>query len=451
MPHQQLVLSAVHLLLATPVLLLGLLALPSLVRRPWAESSVANLTRFAMLVAFVAAATAVSLYYWARLGPLTLSYGSWFSSGESEFSFTVLVDGLSLAFATLCTGVCGVVAAFSCRYLHRERGFNRYFIQFALFVAGLVLVSLAASAELLFAGWEFIGLSSALLVGFFHERRGPVDNALRVFAVYRVSDAAMLTAVVLLHHWAGSSSLVQLFSGEAASTVLSAEQRFVVALLLLVAVAGKSALLPFSGWLPRAMEGPTPSSAVYYGSLSVHAGCFLLLRAQPLIAESLTMSLIVGLVGGLSAIYATLIARVQSDVKSALAYAALTQVGIIVLEVALGLHRIAFVHMVGHACFRLLQFLSAPNVLHDLHELENRLGGHLWHDDRCAPPPAPASRLRRALYLFALERGFLDRQIDRLVVVPLSALAALLDRFDRSLCGGTRADQTPQQEGKDEC
>jgi len=276
-------------------------------------------------------------------------------------------------------------------------------------------------------------------VGYFHERRAPVVNALRVFAVYRVSDAAMFGAAVLLHHWAGSGSLSLLFSGHAGSEfALHGNQSATIALLLLGAVAGKSALLPFSGWLPRAMEGPTPSSAVYYGALSIHAGCLLLLRAEPLLAQSPTARAVAALLGAATALYATLTARVQSDVKSALAYAALTQVGIIIVEIALGLTALAFVHMLGHACFRLLQFLSAPNVLHDLHELENLVGGHVGPADH-GGPAAPSSRYSATLYLAALERGFVDALIDRGIVAPFYAVVGRLDRLDRLLSGGSRA------------
>src|SRR6185312_16672251 len=196
-----------------------------------------------------------------------------------------MTDAPALCFALLSIGICGVVAAFSLRYMHREPGFQRYFVQFAMFTLGITLVALAGSVEVLFAGWELLGLSSVLLVGFFHERPAPLGNAMRVFAVYRVSDAAMLSAAVLLHHWAGSGSLSLVFSGTS-TIAIGHERSLAIVLLLLVAVAGKSALLPFSGWLPRAMEGPTPSRAVYYGSLSIHAGCFLLLRAGPLLEHA---------------------------------------------------------------------------------------------------------------------------------------------------------------------
>jgi NAD(P)H-quinone oxidoreductase subunit 5 len=200
-----------------------------------------------------------------------------------------------------------------------------------------------------------------------------------------------------------------------------------------VAVAGKSALLPFSSWLPRAMEGPTPSSAVYYGSLSIHAGCFLLLRAAPLLEQAPAARLLAGGLGAATALFAGTTTRVQSDVKSSLAYASLTQVGIIVTEIALGWYTLAFIHLVGHACFRLLQFLSAPNVLHDLHGLEDAIGDHASRDGGHVRV-VRSDRVRRQLFLIALERGFLDSFLDRVVVEPFTRLAGLLTRLDQWLC-----------------
>ena len=127
------------------------------------------------------------------------------------------------------------------------------------------------------------------------------------------------------------------------------------------------------------MEGPTPSSAVYYGSLSIHAGCFLLLRSAPLLEQAPVARLLAGGIGLATAIFAAMTTRVQSDVKSSLAYASLTQVGIIVVEIAIGWYTIAFIHLAGHACFRLLQFLSAPNVLHDLHGIDGMASAGARH------------------------------------------------------------------------
>jgi NAD(P)H-quinone oxidoreductase subunit 5 len=297
----------------------------------------------------------------------------------------------------------------------------------------MLLVALAGNVAVLFIGWELVGLSSALLVAFFQERPAAVANAFRVISVYRISDAAMLSAAVLLRHVAGSGSLSLLFGGTAGSTAsLTATNATVIALLLLVAVACKSALLPFSSWLPRAMEGPTPSSAVYYGSLSIHAGCFLLLRAAPLLEQAPAVRVLAGVLGAATAVFAGITTRVQSDVKSSLAYASLTQVGLIVVEIAIGWYTIAFVHLAGHACFRLLQFLSAPNVLHDLHGLEEAMGDHGGDDREFAL--LRSDRARQRLFLVALERGFLDNILDRVVVDPFYRAARLFTRLDQRLC-----------------
>ncbi|MCZ7686548.1 MAG: proton-conducting transporter membrane subunit [Sandaracinaceae bacterium] len=327
-----------------------------------------------------------------------------------------------------------MVSAFSLRYLHREPGFNRYFLLFAVFVLGITLVALAGSVEVLFAGWELLGLSSALLVGFFHERRAPVVSALRVFAVYRVSDAAMLAAAVLVHHWAGSgasrSSSRRTRAARPRSTPdgprssrCSSSRPW----------PARARSCPSPGGCPAPWRARRPRAPSTTARSPSTPGASLLLRAAPLFEHSITARILAGLAGVTTAIYATMTARVQVDVKSSLAYAALTQVGIIVTEIALGLYTLAFVHLVGHACFRLLQFLSAPNVLHDLHELENAV---LAEDDHAAHEDGRrrAGSRGRALYLLLLERGFVDELLDRVAVRPFRRVAGLLDRADRLTC-----------------
>jgi NAD(P)H-quinone oxidoreductase subunit 5 len=420
----------------SPAVLLAVLGGASLLNRPLPERWTGALAATSMTVAFTALLLALGVSATTAAGTQLLSYGAWTSTHEGGIAIEFLVDPLSLAFAALSTAIVGVVSAFSNRYLHRESGYNRYFVLLAMFVSGMLLIALAGNVTVLLVGWEFVGLSSALLVAFFQDRPASVANAFRVAAVYRISDAAMLSAAVLLHHLAGTSSLTLLFgvAGAASGAALTGANATIIAMLLLVAVAGKSALLPFSSWLPRAMEGPTPSSAVYYGSLSIHAGCFLLLRAAPLFEQAPAARIVAGVLGAATALFAGMTTRVQSDVKSSLAYASLTQVGIIVVEIAVGLHTIAFVHLAGHACFRLLQFLSAPNVLHDLHGIEDAIGNR----------PAPrrgylegmaSERFRRRLFLVALERGFLDSILDRFVIQPFMRAADWLTRLDAWLCG----------------
>ena len=418
----------------SPAVLLALLGGASLINRPLPERWTASLAGTSMTLSFAAFFVAFLVRGTATTDTQLLSYGAWSTSYEGGIAIEFLVDRLSLAFAALSAAIAGVVSAFSNRYLHREPGYNRYFVLLALFVTGMLLIALAGNVAVLFIGWEFVGLSSALLVAFFHERPAAVANAFRVLSVYRISDAAMLAAAVLLRHVAGTDSLSLLFgSGAGTTSALTGANATIIAILLIVAVAGKSALLPFSSWLPRAMEGPTPSSAVYYGSLSIHAGCFLLLRAAPLLEQAPVARLLAGVLGASTAVFAGITTRVQSDVKSSLAYASLTQVGLIVVEIAIGWYTIAFVHLAGHACFRLLQFLSAPNVLHDLHGIEDAMG------DRRSPgsgdlEAVTLNRARQRLFLIALERGFLDSLLDRVIVGPFTRLARQLTLLDQWLC-----------------
>jgi NAD(P)H-quinone oxidoreductase subunit 5 len=436
---------------APPVLLFALLGGASLLNRPLPERWTGPLAAASMTVSCVALLGALVVHGTTATTAQLLSYGAWSTSHDGGIAIEFLVDRLSLAFAALSAAIAGVVSAFSNRYLHRESGYNRYFVLLALFVTGMLLVALAGNVAVLFIGWELVGLSSALLVAFFHERPAALSNAFRVFSVYRISDAAMLSAAVLLRHLAGTDSLALLFGGTAESPpVLTQASATMIAVFLIVAVAGKSALLPFSSWLPRAMEGPTPSSAVYYGSLSIHAGCFLLLRSAPLLEQAPAARLLAGVLGAATSVFAAMTTRVQTDVKSSLAYASLTQVGLIVVEIAIGWYTVAFIHLAGHACFRLLQFLSAPNVLHDLHGIEGAIG------DRPAPGGGAfiehflPDRLRHRLFLIALERGFLDSILDRVVVSPFMGIARQLTRFDRWLCDAVLPPRPPAALAVDE-
>jgi NAD(P)H-quinone oxidoreductase subunit 5 len=428
----------------SPVVLLAFLGGASLLNRPLPERWTGPLAAGSMLTSCVALSLALVVFGATTSGARHLTYGAWSTSHEGGFAVEFLVDRLALGFAALSAAIAGIVSAFSNRYLHKESGYNRYFVLLAMFVAGMLLVALAGNIVVLFIGWEFVGLSSALLVAFFHGRSAPVSNALRVLSVYRISDAAMLAAAVLLRNAAGTDSLSLLFSGirSGSAANLTGTSATIIAMLLIIAVAGKSALLPFSGWLPRAMEGPTPSSAVYYGALSIHAGCFLLLRSAPLLEQAVIARVLVGALGVATAIFAALATRVQSDVKSSLAYASLTQVGLIVVEIAIGWYTIAFIHLVGHACFRLLQFLSAPNVLHDLHGMEDAIGNRPSRTVGYLEAVIP-NRWRQLVYLAALERGFLDSIMDRVVVEPFTRIANRLSHLDGWLCSAVTGMRPP--------
>jgi NADH:ubiquinone oxidoreductase subunit 5 (subunit L)/multisubunit Na+/H+ antiporter MnhA subunit len=181
----------------------------------------------------------------------------------------------------------------------------------------------------------------------------------------------LLVGVFAMHDWAGTAS----FAGGLPH--LTGAQPLTVCLLLFLAAAGKAAQVPFSGWLPRAMEGPTPSSAIFYGAISIHAGAYLLLRIQPLLAQSPWASALVVIIGIVTALQGTIVGRAAADAKTSLAYASLTQVGVIFVEIGLGWKWIAVVHILGHATVRTLQFLRAPSMLHDDHLMRSAIGDEL--------------------------------------------------------------------------
>ena len=266
---------------------------------------------------------------------MDVTLGDWYRAGEYRFELTFLVDGTSVPAALLVAVLLLATSKFSINYLHREPGFGRFFLLMLAFGAGMLLLVLGGRLEVLFAGWEVVGMTSVLLVAFFQERVGPVRAAIRLLVTYRVCDVGLLLAAVWLHVTVHTTAFAELGSLAAGAHALPATA---VALGLLLAAMGKSAQFPVGGWLPRAMEGPTASSAVFYGGLSVHAGVYLLLRAAPIIDASPTARVLLVVVGAVTATMGALSGQVSADAKSGLAYATVSQVGLMFVECGLGLH-----------------------------------------------------------------------------------------------------------------
>ncbi|QDV66779.1 NADH-quinone oxidoreductase subunit L [Rosistilla carotiformis] len=422
---------------ASPAILLAILGLSALFNWSLSESSISRLTQAAVLFSLLPAIGILVLMLATGIRYVPIELGNWVTIPEQDFHFHVkfVFDRLSIPFLMLSCVLCGVVGAFTRRYLHREEGYRRFFLYYAVFFCGMVLSSLAGTIEALFVGWELVGLSSALLVAYFHERVNPVRNGQRVWSIYRLSDAAFLIAAITMHHLSGEGDFGGLMSSGVwpeGTAAISSSQALLVGSLLLIAAAGKSALFPFSGWLPRAMEGPTPSSAIFYGALSVHLGAFLLLRLSPILDASLTLQLMVIALGGVSAACGAVMSRVQNDIKVSLAYASLTQVGIIVVEIGLGLRYLALIHIIGHACMRTMQLLRAPTLLRDYNELENKIGMRLPHPPWAGAKSLPAS-VQRWCYRFGFDRGFMDLALDKWIVRPFLQTFGWFDRMERRI------------------
>lgn len=438
--------------LAAPAVAVAVLGIRMLWRPPPSERFITRLTGPSLVLSLLCSVAVIGGMLVLDVDQVVVHFGAWFSVGAYSFEATLLLDRLSLPFVVLVCALTGVVGRFSARYLHRDPGHARFYLLLLVFAAGMLLLVMAGSIDLLFAGWEAVGISSALLIAFFRRRRDPVQNGLRAFAVYRVCDVGLLVAAVLVHHYAHSSEFDTAFGhGHWPDGLAHLEggAATLVGLLLVLAAMGKSAQVPFGGWLPRAMEGPTPSSAIFYGGLSIHAGAYLLLRTAPVLDRSPVAEGALVAIGLVTAIYATLVGRVQADAKNQLAYAAMAQVGLILAEIGLGLRMLALVHIAGHACVRTLQLLRAPSLLHEFHRIHGAAGGHLpetgLHFEMLVPP-----RIRHWLYGLSLQRGAMDAVLDRLLVAPLLGLASGLDRLERrwtSLFDPTRS-EVPEAGGE---
>jgi NAD(P)H-quinone oxidoreductase subunit 5 len=372
---------------------------------------------------FGIAAIAWRLAWW-HAPAVRVTFGNWFAVHDYHFPLVLLADRLSLPFLAMTVVLAGLIGEFSATYLHRERGFLRFFLLLHLFAFGSLLAFAAGSFDLLVAGWELVGITSVLLIAFFQQRSEPVENGLRVFGVYRACDIGLLVAVFAMHHWAGNASF------DSGLPALNGTQASVVCVLLLLAAAGKAAQVPFSGWLPRAMEGPTPSSAIFYGAISIHAGAYLLLRVEPMIVRSAIASALVIGVGVATAIHGTIVGRASADAKTSLAYASLTQVGVVFVEIGLGWQTIAVAHILGHAMVRTLQFLRAPSMLHDYHIMESAVGGELSPTGRFLEELFP-KKTQLWLYRWALDRGHLDTILDRFGLDPMVKLSRTFAAWDR--------------------
>jgi proton-translocating NADH-quinone oxidoreductase chain M len=343
--------------------------------------------------------------------------GRWLTSGDYRVELNFVTDHLSLALLALTSLTCLLVARFAVNYMHREPGFHRFFMILSLFAAAMALLVMGGNAVLTFIGWEIAGLCSYLLISFFPDRPVAADNATRVFVTNRVGDAGFLLGIALAFHWLGSADWAVVTAG---AKNLNSTQAGVLAGCFLLAAAAKSAQVPLAPWLTRAMEGPTPSSALFYGAVMVHAGVCLVLRLQPLFEQSPALMAVLAVVGLATALYGFLSGLTQTDIKSALIFSTSGQVGLMFLACGLGFWRLALVHLCCHAIFRGYQFLSAPSILQQL------------EGERTRPVPAFLAR-RRGVYVAALQRFWLEDLADWSVVRPVRRLAIYLNGFDTTV------------------
>ncbi|MEN9915260.1 MAG: hypothetical protein RL528_2027 [Bacteroidota bacterium] len=308
------------------------------------------------------------LIFWFEKGVphINLKEFSIYKAYNYDFFIDFYVDRITLVYLFLGSLITFVITVYSRYYLHREEGYKRFFNTILFFYSGYNIIIFAGNIETLFIGWEILGISSFLLIAFYRDRYLPVKNAVKVFSIYRIGDVGIILAMWLSHHlWHENITFLKLNNVELVHHHLADNSLvgLAIALMIFISASAKSAQLPFSSWLPRAMEGPTPSSAVFYGSLSVHIGAFLLMRTYPFWEYQTIFKIILVISGALTAIIATFISRVQSSIKSQIAYSSIAQIGLIFIEIAFGLEVIALIHISGNAFLRTYQLLISPSVV----------------------------------------------------------------------------------------
>ena len=289
-----------------------------------------------------------------------------FQTEDIEIFISFYFDKTTAVFALMGSLLTFLVAKFSKTYLHRDDGYKRFFSTILLFFFSYNLLIFSGNFETLFMGWEVLGICSFLLIAFYRDRYLPIKNSLKVMSIYRLGDICLILGMWMSHHlWHENITFLKLNDTNAVIEHIAEHNWYAIFIgtMIIIAAAAKSAQLPFSTWLPRAMEGPTSSSAIFYGALSVHLGVFLLIRTFPYWESILILKILVIGIGIATSLIATSIARVQSSVKVQIAYASVTQIGLMFIEIALGFHILALIHFSANAFLRTYQLLVSPSVL----------------------------------------------------------------------------------------
>lgn len=348
---------------------------------------------------------AVSIFAWwvsNGLEPISYKMAPLYETNHFVFAIQLYYDEITAVFSIVGALLFFLVATFSKYYMHRDEGYKRFFNTILLFATAYNFIILAGNFETLFIGWEIKGICSFILITFYRNRYLPVKNAFKAVSNYRISDVALMLAMWMMHHLTHRNiSFSEL--GEAKDIAAAAGQTgtaiFIVCMIILPA-AIKSAQFPFTTWLPRAMEGPTASSAIFYGSVSVHIGVFLLLRTHPFWEDMLWAKIAIICIGALTAIIATMIARVQPTVKTQIAYSSAAQIGLMFIEVALGFHWLVLIHFAGNAFLRTYQLLVSPSVLNYL--------VHHQYFHYVLPKQKVISKIKASFYMLGIKEWNLD-------------------------------------------
>ena len=297
--------------------------------------------------------------------PLIKSLFSWIHAGSFIVNFSFQLDPLSAVMALVVSGVGFIIHVYSVGYMAKDKGYTRYFTYLNLFTFAMLMLVMASNIVLMFVGWEGVGLCSYLLIGFWFERDSAASAGKKAFIVNRIGDAGFLLGILFIFINIGSAEFTAI-NQTLSNGALSQGLITLIAILLFVGATGKSAQIPLYVWLPDAMEGPTPVSALIHAATMVTAGVYMVSRMNLLYSLSGTAAEIVAVIGALTAVYAATMALTQNDIKRVLAYSTISQIGYMFMGCGVGAYAAGMFHLYTHAFFKSLLFLSAGSVMHAL-------------------------------------------------------------------------------------
>ncbi len=368
--------------------------------RPRAKAAVSVVGPAVLFASFaVAVAIFVQLWHAPPEAPYIVRLWNWMPVGSLQIEFALQVDQLAAVMLLVITGVGSLIHLFSVGYMRSDDGYARYFAYLNLFVAFMLVLVLGSSMPVMFIGWEGVGLCSYLLIGFWFNDKANADAGKKAFIVNRIGDMGFLIAMFITWRVAGTlefAGVVQWASAHpelAGSSVITA-----ITLFIFLGCAGKSAQIPLYVWLPDAMAGPTPVSALIHAATMVTAGVYLVVRTGVLFSMAPVSSTVVAGIGALTALFAATIGLRQYDIKKVLAYSTVSQLGYMFLGVGTGAYAAGIFHLVTHAFFKALLFLGAGSVIHAMHHAY-----HATHSDDDAQDMRNMGGMRRYLpWTFAL-------------------------------------------------
>jgi NADH-quinone oxidoreductase subunit L len=345
-----------------PILPLAGFIINGLGRNSLSEKMIGFIGSFLVFISF-GLSVAAFLQIHSTNHPINVTLFNWINTGFFHVSFSFLVDQLSSLMLLIITGIGFLIHLYSIGYMHGDNGFGKFFAYLNLFVFFMLLLVLGSNYVVMFIGWEGVGLCSYLLIGFWYTNPSYADAAKKAFIMNRIGDLGFLMGIFLINRYLGGFDFATVFA-KAAATPAGSAPFVLITILLFVGATGKSAQIPLFTWLPDAMAGPTPVSALIHAATMVTAGIYMIARSSILFTLAPDTMHVIAIIGLATAIFAALIALTQTDIKKVLAYSTVSQLGYMFLGLGVGAYTGAFFHLMTHAFFKGLLFLGAGSVIH---------------------------------------------------------------------------------------